>query len=303
LRMTLAENLYSSISSEQVITHAGAQEALFCAFYALLEKGDKVLAVTPIFEPLVKIPMNMGCELAYVNLDEKNNWTLNLADIEKHFKTGCRLFIINFPHNPTGAMITHDELTKIVQLCEKYNVWLLSDEVFRGLEHQSDCQLPAVADIYDQGISIGVISKAFALPGIRVGWLVSKNQQLRKKVLDVKGYLSICNSQVDELLAAAILQKYQLLLKRNLGIILENKSLLEPLKSIVGENISINIPNAGCSAFALVKDSEDLVNKIAQETQLLLYPASLFKTEVSGVRIGFGNQDFKQFVGKIKESL
>lgn len=303
LRTSLAENLYASILPEQVITNAGAQEALFCAFYALLNKGDKVLAVAPIFEPLVQIPINIGCDVDYVHLDENNAWALDLDQVEQHFMAGCRLFIINFPHNPTGAMITQDELKHIIALCEKYDVWLLSDEVFRGLEHKSEYQLPAVADIYEKGISVGVISKAYAVPGIRIGWLVCKNSKLREKVLDIKGYLSICNSQIDELLAAEILHKHQQLLNRNLKIILENKHLLEQLISITGETVSINIPNAGCCAFALVNDSEALVNKITKDTQFMLCPASLFKTEVSGVRIGFGSLNFKQFIEKIKESL
>ena len=303
LRTALAENLYASILPGQVITHAGAQEALFCAFNALLNKGDKVLAVAPIFEPLVQIPINIGCEVDYVHLNENKAWALDLDQVEQHFKAGCRLFIINFPHNPTGAMITQDELKHIIALCEKYDVWLLSDEVFRGLEHRPEYQLPAVADIYAKGISVGVISKAYAVPGIRVGWLVCKNSVLREKVLDVKGYLSICNSQVDECLATTILQKHQLLLNRNLKIILENKHLLKQLISIAGETVSINIPNAGCCAFALVNDSEALVNKIAKDRQFMLYPASLFKTDVSGVRIGFGSLKFKQFIEKIKELL
>jgi len=301
LTTALAENLYTSILPEQVITHAGAQEALFCAFYALLNKGDKVLAVAPIFEPLVQIPINIGCEVDYVHLDENKDWTLDLKQVEQHFKTGCRLFIINFPHNPTGAMLTSADLHQIVALCDKYGVWLLSDEVFRGLEHKPEFQLPAVADIYEKGISVGVISKAYAVPGIRVGWLACKNHKLRGKVLDVKGYLSICNSQVDERLATEILKNHQLLLNRNLKIILENKSQLKQLKKIVGQALSINIPKAGCCAFALVNDNEALVNTIVKETKFMLYPASLFKTEVSGVRIGFGSYRFKEFVELVLE--
>lgn len=300
LRNTLAENLYTSITSEQVITHAGAQEALFCAFYSLLKQGDKVLAVAPIFEPLVQIPVNIGCEVDYIHLDENNGWSLDLDIVESHFKSGCYLFIINFPHNPTGAMITHKQLNQIVALCDKYGVWLLSDEVFRGLEHKPEHKLPAVADIYDKGISVGVISKAYAVPGIRVGWLVCQNQKLRDKVIDIKGYLSICNSQIDEHLATIIFQQHQQLLNRNLNIIFENKHLLKQLKSIAGDRVSINVPNAGCCAFALVNDNEALVQKVAQKTQFMLYPGSLFKTEINGVRVGFGSLKFKQFIEKIQ---
>ena len=322
LRQTLAKNLYDGVSAADVITHAGAQEALFCAFHALLQAGDKVLVVAPIFEPLVQIPLNIGCEVSYTHLDSNNNWSLNLNDVEQQFSSGCRLFVINFPHNPTGATITGVELQNIINLCRKYDVWLLSDEVFRGLEHDIKYRLPAVADIYEKGISVGVISKAYAVPGIRVGWLVCQDKQLRDRVLDIKGYLSICNSQIDEKLASEILKTPEKLLKRNLKIIIKNKRFLENIKSIFGIGIEIIIPSVGCCVFAVLKGSgtlappikqnnsktkaslstgsEFLVKHIAEKTNYLLYPSSLFKTEVEALRIGFGGKKFNEFVHVLK---
>ncbi|MCF6318487.1 MAG: pyridoxal phosphate-dependent aminotransferase, partial [Proteobacteria bacterium] len=303
LRQTLVDYHYETIAVNDVVTHAGAQEALFCAFNALLKAGDKVLAVAPIFDPLVQIPLNLGCDVSYVHLQASNHWSLNLDEVEENFKTGCRLFVINFPHNPTGATLTEDNLLKIVVLCKQYDVWLLSDEVFRGLEHSLDHRLPAVADIYDKGISVGVISKAFAIPGIRVGWLICKNKQFLKKVLDIKGYISICNSQVDELLASVILQKHEQLTERNLAIILPNKLLLKDMNSILGHVVDILLPDAGCCVFAQIKTNisvENLIKGIAEHKHYLLYPSSLFKTEVNALRIGFGNSQFHDFCKKIR---
>jgi len=323
LRQTLAKNLYDGVSADDVITHAGAQEALFCAFHALLQSGDKVLVVAPIFEPLVQIPLNIGCEVSYTHLDSNNNWSLNLDDVEKQFNLGCRLFVINFPHNPTGTTLRGVELQNIINLCRKYDVWLLSDEVFRGLEHDLKYRLPAVADIYQKGISVGVISKAYAVPGIRVGWLVCQNKQLRDRVLDIKAYLSICNSQIDEKLASVILKKPTKLLKRNLEIVLKNKELLNDFNAILGLVVDIILPNTGCCLFAVLKgsgtlvppmkqnnsktkvslptSSEFLVKRVAEKTSYLLYPSSLFKTEVEALRIGFGNIEFVNFLEKIEE--
>ncbi len=305
LRQTLVDYHYETIAVDDVVTHAGAQEALFCAFNALLKAGDKVLAVAPIFEPLVQIPINIGCDVSYVHLQESNHWSLNLDEVEKNFKLGCRLFVINFPHNPTGATLTTDDLLKIIALCKQYDVWLLSDEVFRGLEHSLDYRLPAVVDIYNKGISVGVISKAFAIPGIRVGWLVCKNKQFLEKVLDTKGYISICNSQIDELLASIILQKHEQLTERNLAIILPNKLLLKNMNSILGHEVEILVPNAGCCVFAQIKTNicvENLLKNIVEHKHYLLYPSSLFKTEVKALRIGFGHHQFNDFCEKIKGS-
>ena len=301
LRSTLAKFHYESIKANDVITHAGAQEALFCAFYAMLKTGDKVLAVAPIFEPLVQIPLNIGCDVSYVHLDAGNQWSLDLEAVEAHFKSGCELFVINFPHNPTGATLTESELTVIVNLCRKYDVWLLSDEVFRGLEHSLNYRLPAVADIYEKGISVGVISKGFAIPGLRVGWLVCQDKALRSRVIDIKGYVSICNSQIDELLASVILKEPEKLTERNLSIVLKNKEMLGNFNSLLEYEVSIVIPKVGCCVFAKLNDagsfsSQLLVNMIASHTGYLLYPANLFKTKEQALRIGFGSKGFTKFL-------
>jgi len=305
LRTTLSEFHYESIKASDVITHAGAQEALFCAFHALLKTGDKVLAVAPIFEPLVQIPLNIGCQVSYVHLDADNQWSLDLEAVEAQFKSGCELFIINFPHNPTGATLTESELMTVVNLCRKYDVWLLSDEVFRGLEHCMDDRLPALADIYEKGISIGVISKGFAIPGIRVGWLGCQDKALRSRVIDIKGYISICNSQIDELLASVILKEPEKLSQRNLAIILKNKEMLSSFNSLLGHEINIVAPNVGCCVFATLNDagllgSQLVVNMIVKQAGYLLYPADLFKTKEQAIRIGFGSRQFAKFIEEVQ---
>ena len=305
LRTTLAEFQYESITAKDVITHAGAQEALFCSFYALLQADDRVLAVAPIFEPLVQIPLDIGCDVSYVHLDADNKWALDLECVEAHFKSGCELFIINFPHNPTGATLTESELMAVVDLCKKYDVWLLSDEVFRGLEHSLDYRLPAVADIYEKGISIGVISKGFAIPGIRIGWLACQNKALRSRIIDIKGYISICNSQIDEMLASVILKNTEKLNERNLKIILKNKNILSGFNSLLGHETNVIIPNVGCCVFATLNDvgslgAQLLVNLIADQTGYLLYPADIFKTKEQALRIGFGSKGFAKFLIEVQ---
>lgn len=304
LRIQLANNLYECVDPDQVVTHAGGQEALFCAFNSVLKEGDKVLVVAPVYDALVSIPENIGCQVDFLHLDEKALWQFNLDALESCFKKGYRMFVINFPHNPTGALITRNELNAIIKLCEKYNVWLLSDEVFRGLEHAENARLPAVADLYDKGISVGVISKAFAIPGLRVGWLVCKNRQLIKRVISIKGYLSICNSQVDEALTSEVICNHEKVLERNLNIIIENKELLKKIQSICDYDLRVFVPNAGCCSFAqiMTEDSEpkgylsvELVDRLAKSYEYFLHPSSVFYTDVQGVRVGFGSRYFKKF--------
>ena len=300
LRHTIAENLYPNTQADDVIAHAGAQEALYCVLNALLEKNDDVLVVVPAFEPLIRIPQNIGSNIRTIELQSKHQWKLDLKKVEEEFKSGCKVFIINFPHNPTGAYLSDKEFEGIINLCRKYDVWLLSDEVFRGLEHDENIKLPAVADVYEKGISIGVISKAFAIPGIRIGWLVCKDAGLRSKVLDVKGYLSVCNSQIDEKLAVAILKMPNQILQRNLQIIRRNKELIRSEDKLFGFPIKVKIPESGCSLFAelIDADAEEFTKMVAEKYGYLIYPSSLFSTNINAVRIGFGSKKFSEFIKK-----
>ena len=300
LRRTLSEFHYKNRVADEIITFAGAQEALFCVYNALLNKGDKVLAVSPIYQPLLQIPLNIGCEVNTVELDGNDNWSLDLNKVEEYFKDGTRLFVINYPHNPTGATLNAKEFLQIIDLCTQYDVWLLSDEVFRGLEHKSEYQLPTVADRYEKGISVGVISKGYAVPGVRVGWLACANEALRKTVINVKGYLSVCNSQIDEALAAQVLKKPASLSERNLSIILKNKAILPKLTQLSKHRVDIKIPQVGCCVFATFIDesvsAKELALKIADETGFLIFPSDLFCTGQKGFRIGFGHQQFADFI-------
>lgn len=192
------------------------------------------------------------------------------------------------------------EFEEIINLCRKYDVWLLSDEVFRGLEHDESLKLPAVADVYEKGISIGVISKAFAIPGVRIGWLVCKDAELRSKVLNVKEYLSVCNSQIDEKLATAILKIPNQILQRNLQIICKNKELIRSEDKLFGFQIKVEIPQSGCSLFAelINADAEKFCKIVAKKYGYLIYPSSLFSTNINAVRIGFGSKKFSEFIKK-----
>ncbi len=302
LRQIIATTLYDKLKASDVLTFAGAQEALFCAFHALLQAKDTVLVVLPIFEPLLKIPQSIGCNVCRLALDFGDNWSLDIDKIEAVFKQGCKLFVINFPHNPTGATISRTKLKQIVELCEKYGVWLLSDEVFRGLEHSPDKQLPAVADLYPKGISVGVISKAYGIGGLRVGWLLCQHTKLLKRLLEIKSYLSICSSQVDEYLVAEIVKKHDKIYDRNIKIINNNKKLLNNFKVIYKNKINFFIPQAGCCVFAQITDGMraiELVKLVLKRSNFLLYPADLFFCQNNAIRIGFGTQQFVKFINEV----
>ncbi|MBT5232144.1 MAG: pyridoxal phosphate-dependent aminotransferase, partial [Methylococcales bacterium] len=214
--------LYADVMPGQVGVFAGAQEATFCVMQAVLNKGDKVVVITPVYSPLVFTAEQIGCDVVAVALERAECWTLNLEALRLAMQ-GCAMLVINFPHNPTGAMIDLSTLESIVSLCDEVGCWLLSDEVFRGLEYDASLRLPGAVEQYDKGLSIGVMSKAFAMPAIRVGWLCSQNQRVLRDAKRVKSHLSINNSLFDEQIVARVLPHANTIWQRNIALVQKNR--------------------------------------------------------------------------------
>jgi len=134
LRQTLAKFHYETIATDDIVTHAGAQEALFCAFYALLQAGNKVLAVAPIFEPLVQIPLNIGCEVSYVHLNSENNWSLNLDEVEENNET----LIIKRKTGKGTVIISLDEYNSIMETVHLLSSKTNADRLFESIQQMKD---------------------------------------------------------------------------------------------------------------------------------------------------------------------
>ena len=293
LRSKIAE-LYDHNSLENIATFAGAQEAIFCATHSLVAPGDKVVAIPPIFEPLIKTAQDIGCKIELISLQANDQWQLDLNQLEDAINNGCKLLILNFPHNPTGAMISKEQLLQIIDICEKNYCWILSDEVFRGLEHKPENRLPAVSDLYEKSISISVLSKAFALPALRIGWISCQDKKILDQTLQVKDYLSICNSLLDEKLATKIFPHHDKLLERNRKLIINNLQLLNEIMSIEDNPFEYIQPKAGCVCFPILKNnisSSDYAKQLIEEYNLLVLPGKTFLTSENGFRLGFGYND------------
>lgn len=293
LRSSIAK-LYEHNEADYIATFAGAQEAIFCISHALLQPGDTVVAITPIFEPLIKTAAEIGCTIELVPLLAKNRWLLDLRTIEQKIRSGCRLLILNFPHNPTGAMITQDELDSLITLCRENNCWLLSDEVFRGLEYDPENRLPAATDRYPRAISVSVFSKAFALPGLRIGWISCQNKALINRVMEIKSCLSICNSFLDESLAIRILPHYELIWERNRELLHHNLQKINAFMAQNSADFRFIPPDAGCTVFPLLRNQtsvESYAQKLVEEHNLLVLPARLFLSDLNAFRLGFGYRE------------
>ena len=292
LRKAIA-SIYSHNDTNQIATFAGAQEAIFCCLNTLLKPGDKVAAISPIFEPLINPARELGCDIQLVSLVAEDRWKLDLNQLEDVVRSGCKLLIINFPHNPTGAMISKEELLQIIKICDDSNCWILSDEVFRGLEHNPENQLPAVADLYSKAISISVLSKAFALPALRIGWISCQDKSVIDRTLEIKSSLSICNSLLDEKITTKVVLHHNEIWNQNRYLITRNLEQLNKFMSCHQEQFEFIQPEAACVCFPLLRNkysASEYAQQLIEKQNILVLPGKLFSTSLNGFRLGFGSE-------------
>ncbi|MFK8066942.1 MAG: pyridoxal phosphate-dependent aminotransferase [Gammaproteobacteria bacterium] len=283
--------LYDHSDVDRIATFAGAQEAIFCSLQALLHPNDTVAVITPVFEPLFDTAQDIGCEIQFIPLLANKHWKIDLNKLEEVINEDCKLLIINFPNNPTGAMISEEELRQIIEICDKNNCWILSDEVFRGLEYNQDDQLPSVADLYPKAISIGVISKAYALPAIRIGWINCQDESVIEHAINIKLSLSICNSLLDEKLATLVIKNHRKIWDRNRKLIKNNLEKLKEFMLKENDVFDFVLPEAGSVCFPLLKNNisaSDYAEKLIKKHYLTVLPNHLFSTDQNGFRLGFG---------------
>ncbi len=307
LREALSEQLYPELGTDNILTCAGAQEGIYITMHALLEADDKVIAFTPIFEPLISIAQQIGCDIELLALDSKNEWKIDLQALAEAIDDKTKMVIINYPHNPTGALLSEEELQVIISLCEQHNVWLFSDEVFRGLEHNKADRLPPVAEKYHKGVSLGVLSKAFGVPAIRVGWLACQDDSFLKRCKTIKGYLSICNDQLGEMAAVSVVKHAETIFMHHRQLLVSNLELLEGFVSELQEEhqgIVFQTPKAGCTVFASLSiEAEQFAESLVKQAGLLVIPNKAFCTDVNAIRLGFGNVDYKKHFQPLIEVL
>lgn len=287
---------YTSLSPDQIVVTTGAEETIFIAMQVLLSPGDHVIVQTPAYQSLTELPHSLGCTVTPWALTEKGGrWVLDPDLLTDLIRPGTRMLVVNSPHNPTGHIFSHDEWIQIRDICSEHDIRILSDEVYRGSEHLSSLRLPAMADMYEYGYSIGVMSKALGLAGLRIGWIASQDRDFISRFLAFKDYTTICNSSTSEFLATVALRQKDSILARNNQIIKENLSSLDSFFHRYGDIVSWSRPQAGSTAFPRIVSDEPgdiFCEKVLENAGILLLPGSVFGVATPHFRIGYGRADF-----------
>jgi len=293
----LIANEADVISEEKVLLTNGAAGALFIINSSLLTAEDHLIVVRPNYATNIEVPLTIGCAVTYIHLTFEEEWRVNIAAIEAAIQPNTKLISITTPHNPTGMLMTDMELEALITIAERKNIWLLVDETYRDACFKTP--YPVMASKSKKLISVSSLSKAFGLPGLRIGWLITQDEYLLELFLAAKEMIYISNSALDEEVAYQFYRQ-----KEKFAGVINQQAMqnFELLHSWLKKETRLEavLPEGGVVCFPrFVKnikvDTEKFYNVLMQKYKTMTGPGHWFGMPDTYMRIGFGWTDAATF--------
>jgi aspartate/methionine/tyrosine aminotransferase len=305
LRAEIA-TLYDTLDADGVLVFAGAEEAIFCLSNVLLGPGDHAIVTWPGYQSLYEVGRAAGADVALHELREADGWALDADRLLAALRTNTRLVVVNAPHNPTGMLPTRPEWARLTGELAKRGIHLLADEVYRFLEVDPGDRLTAGADAFGRGVSLGVMSKSFAMAGLRIGWLATRDRDLLARCAAFKDYTTICSSAPAEILALIGLRARDTVLARSRRIVGANLAQLDRFFADHADRFAWVRPRGGSIGFPRLLDAEPIdafAARLIEAEGVLLLPGSQFGFEGNHFRIGFGREDLPEALAGLERFL
>lgn len=300
-------NMYHGMNQENVLVTNGSSEANYVACHTILKKGDEVIMMVPNYMQIWGIVEEMGCIPKKFHLREENSWAPDLEELRSLITEKTKMIVVCNPNNPTGYILTKDEMSEIVDIASQAACWILSDEVYRGAELDGEISQSFVG-MYDKVIVNGGLSKAYALPGLRMGWLLGPADIIYDS-WSYHDYTSITAGIISNYISEIVLQteKRMTILNRNRAMLRENLSAVKDWLSQYGDLFEYHDPKGGGMLFIKYKldiNSSDMADWLRKEKSVFILAGDCFGMD-RYFRIGIGAE--KQYLlrglDKIKEAL
>jgi len=304
LRQVIA-GLHEHVTADQVLVHAGAEEAIFNFMSVALDPGDHVVVHAPYYQSLGEVARSVGAEVSEWRGDSDRAWELDLDVLKSLLTSRTRVVVINAPHNPTGYLPTPRFIHELSELSERHGFLIFSDEVYRGLELDPAQRLPVMADVNERAVSLGVMSKTYGLAGLRIGWVATRNQGLLRELAAFKDYTTICNSAPSEFLATLALRHAGTIVERNLRIIRDNLDRLDAFFGAHEDRFGWTRPRAGSIAFPTLRRGavDAFCHDLVEQAGVLLLPGTLYGEGYDAFRIGYGRKNLPEALAQFDAHL
>jgi aspartate/methionine/tyrosine aminotransferase len=290
LRRNIAR-LYPEAESSQVLVTVGAIEANYITLQTLLSPGNEIVVMLPNYMQIWGIAKNHGFHLKTFRLLEEKGWAPDLETLESVVTPQTKLIAVCNPDNPTGRTLTETEMDGIITCAKSVGAWILADEVYRGADRVSDVENTSFYGRYDKVIAVGSMSKAYGLPGLRIGWAIGP-EDIIDKLWARHEYLAISTTMLSNQLAALALSPEirPLLLKRTRGFIRRGYPILEQWMQAYQGRFRMRPPDAAAIAFVgydFDVNSSEFTDRLRREKSVLIVPGDHFGMD-HFIRISFG---------------
>jgi len=288
--------IYKQLHSNDILVVASAEEGIFVLYHALAGPGDHIIVETPCYESALEVARSTGAQISEWPRSCENGWAHDFAALEKLLQLNTKIIYINTPHNPTGLLMPANTFKQVLSLASSRGIIVFSDEVYREIEHDPAMRLPAACDGYEHAVSLGSMSKTYGLPGLRLGWLASRDPEIIRRCLEFRYYTTICNSAPSEFLTALALRHRQVLAERNLEIVYRNLPLLDAFFRQRPHLFEWSKPNASTIGFTRFKPERDVFSfceEVVRDSGVLLLPGAVYD-QPRHIRFGYGRKNMPE---------
>jgi len=285
---SLVAALHPGAEIENVLITTGTSEANFLSLVTLLEPGDEVVVVMPNYMQVHGIARGLGAKVHEVWLREERGWTLDLDEMRAAIRERTKLICVCQPNNPTAQILSVDDVGAIAAAAARHGAWILADEVYRGAERDG-VDSPSFHGLGERIIVTGGLSKAYGLPGLRIGWIVAPPERIQA-AWAMKDYTTIATATLSEALAEIALARRAQLLKRTRFLLNERWPILSDWATSHATSLHWTPPAAGAICFfsyTFPVESQVLVDRLIRDWSTLVVPGAHFKAE-RHLRIGYG---------------
>lgn len=281
-------SLFKKITIDDITTAHGCAGANYLTFSALVEPGTHVISILPTYQQLYSIPEAMGADLDVMRLKKENEFLPDLNELRSLVRKDTKLIVINNPHNPSGNLLPTSMLEEIAEIARSVGAYVLSDETYRHLTSDGS-YMESMADIYEKGISVGSMTKVFALAGLRLGWVVTRDKALQRQLEKMREYSIITCSMVDEFLGGLVLAHKDVVLKRSRDIMNKNRQIV---KEWIQTQPHLKWVEPKAATMCMIyydfdMPSYEFCEKIQNQESVFLMPGASFDLPENCFRLGY----------------
>ncbi len=305
LRQLIASR-YDDLGADNVLLFNSSGEAIYAIFTTLVDRNDHVIAHVPAYQSLYQVARQQTQQLSFWHAREANDWQPDIHDLKRLLRPNTKYVVINSPNNPTGHVFSQAFASELNSLAEQHGFVLISDELFRDLEFEPSLASSSMCDLSDTALSISGLAKSYGLPGLRLGWLATKNMNTYQKILRMKRYLSRCVATPSEFLATIALKSHAQIMARSHSILRQNLSLLDAFFGDYPDVFSVVPPQAGNTVFPHLLGDEDIDHfccRIRSRSGLFLLPGHVFAPHYRNFRLGFAHADMSKALVQLRMAL